>query len=139
MGIFGLTLYITTLWFPTQKTFELTNKMSQLKIESAVLTAELIAVNKLLEQDKAHNIDLGNFYVESQMKSAELSGKNDTISELLSQVVYYRYFANIGNYISATLAILGFILWYWKIQRYQDLTNKRSYIEATSHDILNKD
>lgn len=105
------------------------------------LTLELIKTNgeiKVLEAESQHFKDAGNKdslspeektnllekSKELEIKLIQLKSKNDAENFLNEQTQHWRSIAFFGAFLGVILIATGFILWYRKVQKYQDIILK---------------
>ncbi len=72
------------------------------------------------ENKKDYGMEVIDFYIKSKTSNAVLKEKFNQIITLESQLLTYSYYSKYGRYISYLLVILGFSLWYLKVQRHHD-------------------
>jgi hypothetical protein len=82
------------------------------------------------EQRKTKNKQINTKKKELDIVKAELGGKEEQIKYLEKNLIFYVKTGLIGLTFGIFLSIVGFILWYRRIQRYQDAILKDQYREA---------
>ena len=126
MAIFGLLLYFITLWLPMQKAFEIETRIDAHKVEIATLKAEVDAYDYITKNKKEHDLNVVDFYIMGKKNTATLIGKSNQIITLHSHLRTYVFYSTCGRYVSYFLVLVGFLLWYIKVQRHHDKILKNS-------------
>jgi len=91
--------------------------------------------NQILLENKGYldrGYELRRKTLELEKESLKLAGKRVEINLLDGRLNAIRRLTLIGISVSSVIMILGFSLWYLKLQKYQDQTIAR---QATAHDI----
>lgn len=136
IAIFGLIIFVLAVIYPRKALNEL--YLHSLELYGQVKILELQSVNlenKLnelgLPTDKGTLEQKEEFKKEAfnlKLKSQELKNANAKNDYLLKQYQSYLKYSYLGMTSGILLMFLGFILWYFKLQLYQDIIIKK---EAT--------
>ncbi len=122
MAVSGLLIICFSVIWPELRIYELEQQSIQLKGEVNILRIETNNLNKDVER---HNKDksietliekqrLQEIKLEQLKTKAELGQLAVTNTRRMNRILY------IGAALGLTLSFFGFILWYWRVQIWQD-------------------
>lgn len=143
MALSGLFLFCFSLYFITTKVDALEERVykdgiaySEWKVKAEALEKEIdhltteksLAAQKSIEVNESlksklleHNINL------AKVKHATLYSKNN-----LEQIKHYQQIGFWLKVVSLLLSIFGFALWYFRVQKYQDIALKNEALNPTA-------
>jgi hypothetical protein len=74
---------------------------------------------------KAVNTEIRRLYRDSEIAAIEVKTKEKEISQRLDVIRRLKYVIAGGKWVGAILSVSGFLLWYHKLQKYQDKIVKK--------------
>lgn len=120
LAIFGLIVATSSLFFTYIAIMDLEAQVVRLRGEAIALERE---VEWLMPNPKAVVSKAERRQVERRV--AELKGKKAVIRGLLEQVKVLSRDLKVPLALGLALMVVGFGLWYYRVQRYQDLILRR--------------
>lgn len=127
LAIGALAVCVVSVVYPESQVFELESRVLALRVDTDTLNLEVDELGRLTQEAgdalRARRLDL-------RIKTALLKGKSAQAELVLKQIKSLVRVALIGGIVGAAGTVLGFWLWYWRVQRPQDLLLKRQMLEA---------
>jgi exopolysaccharide biosynthesis protein len=135
MALSGLFILILSVVYPLYRENELTQRLLALEGEIEVLNVDIIFQTELAKNTKRHSFSLSDPDIPQILRFKEASVKIETQRKQLlflsSEIEKYKRFRWIGVFCGMALILSGFMLWYYRVQRFQDIL---LYREATKTD-----
>lgn len=133
VALVGVIILIATLYFPIMKAREYRLSMVKLKGQLRLLDIELDYLKEKATDLKSDHDNTGHTRTELiyeahqlKMKSEELKTKGEELRILELDYQLLISIQKSGMLMGILTGILGFSLWYFKIQRYQDRQLKKN-------------
>jgi hypothetical protein len=127
MALAGLAIFVFMIYFSFMRGIELREKMNEILLERSILKVEITQSERILTRLKENQNptveefkDLIKIYSDIERRSAILEEKTSILNQLMDYTDWLYNIRAILFIVSLFLTVLGFLLWYYRIQRYQD-------------------
>ena len=126
VALSGIALLLISIPYPLGKLDELAMQLAELEGQVSVLAVKR---NQLKNETTTLNQDPSSFSdavarlhkaQELEIAAAELDAKLRQVESSVTRINSYKLYFSFGAGIGSVLALFGFFLWYWRIQRHQD-------------------
>jgi uncharacterized membrane protein len=140
-AISGLFIVILSVTIPYFQEHDLATQAIQIQQDEAILSKELKYLQTEIDIaiDKGEILDLQNYVFEKlkalDIKVTELDTKKKLLQNLENELTNLSKYRTVGVSIGVAILIIGFSLWYYCLQRYQDLIIKLQAVEMQSKNI----
>lgn len=141
MALSGLLILILSIAYPTYRTLELEQQRQMIRGEIKILEGDVDLLLKIaLANTKVrHKTTDPDFLQAVQHKNtlARIEARGMQLDLLESQIKQYKWLYWVGFFIGLLLTVWGFLLWYLRVQRFQDMLLKRQVSEAAKDCLKN--
>jgi hypothetical protein len=136
LALSGLALLVFSVVYPTTRMTELRIRQAETRSQLKIRTLEIEAIEKELNQEiqvqppsTEQLAILSDRGLQSGIKNAQLSSYIEQTNVLVEELSFFMLLLNIGMFFGFTMAVVGFWLWYHKVQRLLDLIAKKQMAE----------
>jgi hypothetical protein len=136
LALSGLALLVFSVVYSTTRMTELRIRQAETRSQLKILTLEIKVIEKELDQAKQVQPSsteqlaiLSNRGLQGQIKTAQISSYNEQTMVLVEELGFFMLFLYIGMFFGLTMAVVGFWLWYHKVQRPLDLIAQKRLLK----------
>ena len=131
LALAGLALLLFSFWYTDVKTSELSFKIAEGKGEMAVLkvyidelpkeinSTEVVTKPKSVNDENSK--ELSKQRHEYLIKDAQLKAKVEILTVLLEDIEFHHKVFAVGAFIGGFMSYFGFLLWYRRVQKPNDM------------------
>jgi hypothetical protein len=127
LSVFGLITLIFSTAAPLWTSYTLSLRIYQLQSEGDTLKIELDYLQRKIGQENSSDrfiAEQASNTKDLQIRTAQLSRKTEEIKFIREELEGWKIFIVVGMALGWSLIFIGFSLWYFRLQRYQDIILK---------------
>jgi hypothetical protein len=125
IALSGLFILLLSVIYPLYRENELGQRLLTFEGEVEILNVDISFQLELAKNTKSHSFSLDDPDIPQILRFKEATAKLETqrkqITFLSSEIDRYKRFRWIGICLGMVMILSGFTLWYYRVQRFQDL------------------